>query len=173
MLIFSSVVPELKKPLIFAEKFTMIEAERIARQKELIEALGRSLEKQGYQPVAGRILAMLMASDKEEFTFDEIVDEMKISKSTASNALKTLELRETIEYVTHSGDRKRYFRISFSDIKMVVNEIKKRFEASSAILDEVISLKKDPNSKNAQALKSISKGIRLFLSVIDQSQNKD
>lgn len=150
----------------------MKESERIAQQKELIETIGRNLEKHGFPPVAGRILGMLMVMDKEEYTFDEIVEEMQISKSTASNALKTLELRETIEYVTHPGDRKRYFRISFSDINLVIDEIKKRFQTSSITLDQVISLKKDPNSKNAQALKSISNGIKLFLSVINNSQNK-
>jgi len=149
----------------------MKETERIARQKELIETIGRNLEKQGFPPVAGRILGMLMVMDKEEYTFDEIVDEMRISKSTASNALRNLELRGTIDYVTYPGNRKRYFRISFSDINMVVDEIKKRFETSSIILDQVISLKKDPHSKNAQALQSISNGFKLFLSVINNPQH--
>lgn len=150
----------------------MKESERITKQKEMIEIIGISLEKYAFPPVAGRILGLLMVMDKEEYTFDEIVEEMNISKSTASNALRTLELRETVDYVTHPGDRKRYFRISFSDIKMVVDEIRKKFEASYLLLDEVIALKKNQNSKNALALKGISNGFKLFLAAIDNATGK-
>jgi DNA-binding transcriptional regulator GbsR (MarR family) len=150
----------------------MNESGRIARQKELIETIGRNLEKQGLQPVAGRILGMLMVMDKEEYTFDEIVEEMQISKSSASNALRNLELREAIEYVTYPGDRKRYFRISFSDINKLIEGVKKKFQTDADIFDEIISLKKDPNSKNACALKTISKGMRYFLTILDNFQKK-
>ncbi|MBE0651499.1 MAG: MarR family transcriptional regulator [Bacteroidales bacterium] len=150
----------------------MNEHERITRQKELIETIGRNLEKQGIQPVAGRILGMLMVMDKEEYTFDEIVEEMKISKSSASNALRNLELREAIEYVTYPGDRKRYFRISFSDVNKLIEGVKKKFQTDADIFDEVISLKKDSNSKNACALKAISKGMRYFITILENFQNK-
>ncbi len=150
----------------------MNESERITRQKELIETIGRNLEKQGLQPVAGRILGMLMVMDKEEYTFEEIVEEMKISKSSASNALRNLELREAIEYITYPGDRKRYFRISFSDINKVIEGVKKKFQTDADIFDEVITLKKDVNSKNACALKTISKGMRYFITILENFQQK-
>jgi len=35
-----------------------------------------------------------MVMDKEEYTFEEIVEEMQMSKSSVSTALKTLELRK-------------------------------------------------------------------------------
>ena len=85
--------------------------ERIQKQKLLIESMGRHFDKEGFQPIAGRILALLMVMDKEQYTFEEIVEELNISKSSASNALKNLEIRQVIEYVTLPGDRKRYFRI--------------------------------------------------------------
>ena len=71
--------------------------ERIKKQKQLIETMGQHYEKEGMQPVAGRTLALLMVMDKEEFTFDEIIEELQISKSSASVALKFLQLKNIIE----------------------------------------------------------------------------
>lgn len=150
----------------------MENSERIAKQKELIEAIGRYLDKQGNPPVAGRILGLLMVMDKEEYSFDEIVEEMQISKSTASNALKYLELRNSIEYITYQGDRKRYFRISLSDINFIIEETKQKFASYAEFLDEVVSLKKNQNSKNAVICKKISDGAKFFLSKIDEFKNQ-
>lgn len=151
----------------------MNESERIARQKELIETIGRNLEKQqGMQPVAGRILGMLMVMDKEEYTFDEIVEEMQISKSSASNALRNLEIRETIEYITYPGDRKRYFRISFSDLNKVIDGIRAKIQTDLDILDQIITLKKDANSKNSKAMKGICKGMKYFVTILDDFKKK-
>jgi Predicted transcriptional regulators len=151
----------------------MKESERIEMQKELIEYIGRYLEKQGYQPVAGRVLGLLMVMDKEEYTFDEIILAMKISKSSASAALKNLELRGAIEYITYTGDRKRYFRISFSDINIVIEGIERKIKAYADIMDRVISLKKNPNSKNYILLKNISGGTKFFLSQLEGFRNKN
>ena len=105
----------------------MKESERIQKQKELIERIGRNNERDGFQPVTARILGLLMVMDKEEYTFDEIVDEMQISKSSASNALKNLELRGVLEYVTYPGDRKRYFRFVSANISDMIDEAKYQY----------------------------------------------
>ena len=113
----------------------MEESERIKKQRELIERIGRNNERDGFQPVTARILGLLMVMDKEEYTFDEIVDEMQISKSSASNALRNLELRGVIEYVTYPGDRKRYFRFVSGDINEIIAEIEKRTKHIKTPLD--------------------------------------
>ncbi len=59
------------------------ESERIQKQ-ELIERIRRNNERDSFQPMLARILGLLMVMDKEEYTFDEIVDEMQISKSSAN-----------------------------------------------------------------------------------------
>jgi DNA-binding transcriptional regulator GbsR (MarR family) len=146
----------------------MKESERLQKQRELIEFIGRQNEKEGFQPVAGRILGLLMVMDKEEYTFEEIVEEMKISKSTASNALKNLELRGVIEYITHPGDRKRYFRFISADIDDMVNDIEKKMTQKMDTVHEIIALKKDPNSRNSMFLKNILKGMEFFRLQLDQ-----
>ncbi len=146
----------------------MEESERYQKQKELIESIGRSYEKDGFQPVTGRILGLLMVMDKEEFTFDEIVQEMQISKSSASNALKNLELRGVIEYVTYPGDRKRYFRFVSRDIDELIDETAKKLQHSLHIMQQIIKLKKNSNSKNAKYLRQIIDGMNFFIGHLDK-----
>ena len=146
----------------------MEESERIKKQKELIEHIGRQNEKEGYQPVTARILGLLMVMDKEECTFDEIVEEMQISKSSASTALKYLELRGVIEYVNYMGDRKRYFRFVSADIDKIIDEMTKKATQSLYTLNQVLELKKDQNSRNAIFLKEIKKGMEFFCKRLDE-----
>jgi len=79
--------------------------ERIVQQRLLVEEVGRHFDKEGHQPIAGRILGLLLVMDKELFTFEEITEELNISKSSASIVLRNLEIRGSIEYITLPGDR--------------------------------------------------------------------
>jgi len=172
--IFSSLLAEPKKPIIFAKNFfTMNETEKLEQQRELIETIGRYLEKQGYQPVAGRILGLLMVMDKEEYTFDEIVCEMQISKSSASNALKNLELRDAIEYVTYPGDRKRYFRILPSDVNVLVEDTEKKFRAYADFTERILNLKKNKDSRNSRLLKKVLEGTRIFIEGLEKFRERN
>ena len=146
----------------------MEESERIKKQRALIERIGRNNERDGFQPVTARILGLLMVMDKEEYTFDEIVDEMQISKSSASNALRNLELRGVIEYVTYPGDRKRYFRFVSGDINEIIAEIEKRMQQKLHIMQQIIELKKNPNSRNAKFLKNVLEGINFFIENLEK-----
>ena len=128
----------------------MTTEERVRKQKELVETLGRHLEDEGFQPTAGRVLGLLMIMDKERFTFDEIVEELNISKSSASIALKNLQIRGDIDYVTLPGDRKRYFEIKRKDAVNIMDEFEKKLHQFKGLLHQINSLKADPNSPNSQ-----------------------
>lgn len=130
-------------------------AERIEKQKFLIEELGRVFDKEGYQPITGRVLALLMVMDKEQYTFDEIVEELQISKSSASTALKNLEIVGKVDYLTHPGDRKRYFRAKAPDVEAMMHGFRNKFEGMHKVLSEAILLKADPNSRNAGIIKEM------------------
>jgi DNA-binding transcriptional regulator GbsR (MarR family) len=146
----------------------MEDIERVAKQKELIEHIGRQNEREGFQPVSARILGLLMVMDKEEYTFDEIVEEMQISKSSASTALKNLEIRGIIEYVTYPGDRKRYFRFVSGEIDGMINEMENNMKKKLAIINQIIELKKDQNSRNATFLRNVLKGMEFFIKNLDE-----
>ncbi|MFO7863243.1 MAG: hypothetical protein R6U85_04525 [Salinivirgaceae bacterium] len=133
----------------------MTTEERIKKQRELIESMGRIFEREGMQPVVGRIMALLMVMDKEMFTFDEIVEELQISKSSASVGLKILQASNSIEYTTIPGDRKRYFRIKSQDPLSLMEDIKRKIEEKRGILIQALELKADPQSRNSEFFKNL------------------
>jgi DNA-binding transcriptional regulator GbsR (MarR family) len=146
----------------------MTTEERIRQQKEMIETLGKLYDKEGFQPIAGRILGLLLIMDKEQFTFDEIVEELKISKSSASNALRMLEIQDVIEYITKAGDRKRYFQIKKPDKFSLINDHEAKLRKTSEYLQTILELKADKNSGNAILLENMISMINFFLSKFEE-----
>lgn len=80
--------------------------------KHLIEKIGVHSEKAGLTPAVARIFAYLMIADPPEKSFEEIYRYLQISKSAASNGINALLQHGLIDYITHPGDRKRYFHIN-------------------------------------------------------------
>lgn len=146
--------------------------ERVQKQRLLIEEIGTSLDKEGFQPIAGRIFALLMVMDKEQYTFEEIVDELGISKSSASVALKNLELRKNIEYITMPGDRKRYFRIKTMDPFSLIDDFAGKMKDFKNTQEKILGLKADPNSRNSIFFRELSDMIDFFLGQMDDLKKK-
>lgn len=141
----------------------MNKEERREKQLQMVEAIGLKMEKEGMQPVAGRILALLMVMDQEEYTFDQIVNELGISKSAASTGLKTLQMGEKVDYKTYPGDRKRYFHLRRQEPFALVNDIINDLKEHRAGIKDIISLKEDKNSSNCVFLKNAMDVIDFFL----------
>ncbi len=133
----------------------MKKEERIRKQKELVEYIGRYFDREGLQPIAGRILGLLMVMDKEQFTFEEIVEELQISKSSASITLRNLEARGDIEYITLPGDRKRYFRLRKQDTFAIIDDFEHKLNQLMELLRNIIDLKADKNSENCQTFRTL------------------
>ncbi|MFO8055537.1 MAG: hypothetical protein R6U19_10300 [Bacteroidales bacterium] len=137
--------------------------ERIHQQKQLVETIGLNLEKEGIQPVAGRILALLMVMDKEQYTFDEITEELQISKSAASVGLKILQAGNKIEYITLPGERKRYFRLRRKDPFQLIDHFKEDLKEKKKRMEEIIALKVNSESENCIFFKDLIHMIDFFL----------
>ena len=146
--------------------------ERIQKQRMLIEEVGMHFDKQGFQPIAGRILGLLMVMDKEQYSFEEIVDELGISKSSASVALRNLEIRENIEYFTIPGDRKRSFRMKTMNPFALIDDITMKMSFFKDMQARIVDLKADKNSKNAIFLKEINKMMEFLLGHMDELKEK-
>jgi len=146
--------------------------ERISAQRELIEEIGRFFDKEGLQPIAGRIMGLLMVMDKEQFTFDEITEELQISKSSASNTLRNLEIRGDIEYVTLPGDRKRYFRLKKTDTFRVMEEFADRMKYMVDFVARILELKADKNSPISLFMKDVIEMADFMLSHMDHMKEQ-
>jgi len=141
----------------------MISKDRIKKQKELVETIGRFYDKEGLQPIAGRILSLLTVMDKEQFTFDEIVEELQISKGSASNALRILEISDAVEYITKPGDRKRYFQLKKLDKFALLDGNKIKIQRICEYLKAALDLKADKNSENAIFIMNLLDMFNFFL----------
>jgi len=141
--------------------------ERISRQKELIEEFGNHMQQTGGQQLCGRILGLLTFSDADEFTFDEIVQELQVSKSSVSVALNTLLMTNKVEYFTRPGDRKRYFRVKVMPMDAAINEMMAKVNYVYEIHQKALQLKADKNSNTAKHINNILSGISFFRQMLD------
>lgn len=82
------------------------------RIQQKVEEMGIFFEKQGLTPMHGRVFAYLLLAEPPQKDFYEIQEFLKASKSAISNALKYLMNEGMVDYITFSGDRRRYFRVN-------------------------------------------------------------
>lgn len=143
----------------------MTPEERKENQKVLLEEIGKHYTKQGVQPTTARVLALFMVMEKEIFTFDEIIEELSISKGAASNALRHLEAMKILDYLTLPGDRKRYFHLKRLNRFALMDDMIEKLIISKNILESILELKINKDSENALYFKSI-------LEIIDYSIEK-
>ena len=112
--------------------------------KQKVEEIGVAFEKTGIQPMIGRVLGFLLLADPPYQTFYAIQEFLGASKSSISNALNSLMFEGIVEYITFSGDRKRYFRLNvqnwLEDAKCKMSD----FREVDKVLVEAMQLR-DPN----------------------------
>ncbi len=150
----------------------MTPEERKNKQKMLVEEIGKYYVKQGLQPIAARVFALLMVMDKEQYTFDEIVEELSISKGAASNALRNLEIIKAIDYKTLPGDRKRYFHLKRLNKFALMDDIYDKLLSTKELIVSILELKANNDSENSQYLKSVLEIIDYSLETIKQHKNE-
>jgi len=124
-------------------------------QIELIEKIGMYFE-QGMQPAAARILALLIVADDESFSFENIRETLKLSKSATSNGINFLISVKKIEYFTKSGERKRYFKWSPSNTIVHFKEGIEKVLGLSLLFEETLKHKTHEDSFNTQKLKELT-----------------
>ena len=126
------------------------------KQLKLIEELGVFHEQNGVQPAAARILSLLLVSDKTELTFEEIYETLNLSKSATSNALNFLINTEKLEYITHPGERRRYFRIKIRSLKEGIQKSLEGINALNILLKKVVNLRTESTSEFNSSLEEVT-----------------
>ena len=146
--------------------------EREEKQSELVEIMGRISSRGGSTALAGRILGLLSFLDQEEFTFEEIVDRLKISKSSVSTTLNHLMESDKIEYITYPGDRKRYFRIKVNTPKTFIQSLRKYIERFEKVNRAALDLKKDRNSRSGKNIQAMLKSLNFWKAQMDEYEKE-
>jgi hypothetical protein len=130
------------------------------KKLKLIEELGMHIEKSGTPPAASRIFSLLMISDVNELSFEEICDTLNISKSAASNGINLLIGTDRLEYITKPGERKRYFRCKVQSLNDGVQRSLNSMEVFNSLLKEVLILR-------SEETKEFNKGLEDVVSYLD------
>ncbi|MFV0145742.1 transcriptional regulator [Empedobacter falsenii] len=68
-----------------------------------------------FPPLTAKLQAyMVLESNEEGFTFEELLEVFNVSKSSLSNSINYLLSMKHIEYINKINSRKRYFRLNFN-----------------------------------------------------------
>lgn len=128
--------------------------------REKIETYGNLYEKQGFSPVASRLMIYMFLHPDGEATFDEMVQYFKVSKSAISNAIKVLSVMGVITVKTKAGGRKRYFKATLE--KMFAPEFAiKAYRDARLMFEDIRKTRKKKDDVSAELLK-VSSFIRLL-----------
>jgi DNA-binding transcriptional regulator GbsR (MarR family) len=94
--------------------------------KKLTEELGVYFEQNKVlSPLSARIFSMLILTDKDGLSFDQLIEGLDSCKSSISTNLQLLQATGRIVYFTKPGERKRYFKVSPNDI---FDQLEKKIE---------------------------------------------
>ncbi len=109
----------------------------------------------GYPPTAGQIMGLLYVSDQKYFTFQELIDTLKISKSAISKSVNfLLEIHEISFKIKKDNKRKRYFYISkkgtVKSLQQWINSVAVR----QSLLEQILTLRNEENKELNELIKS-------------------
>ena len=113
-------------------------------KKKKVEEIGVAFDKTGFPPVVGRVVGFLLLADPPHQTFYAIQEFLGASKSSISNALNVLMDKCIVDYVTFSGDRKRYFRLNIDSWLENTKEKMEKMSQVDAILFDTLKYR-DPD----------------------------
>ena len=116
-------------------------------QKRLIERLGVYHEKSGMSPASGRIVALLTVSPVVELSFDQIRETLNLGKGATSNTINMLISMGKVDYITHSGDRKRYFRSKIGSWREAMKQSFQNITNVADLLEEVLENRPNDTEK--------------------------
>lgn len=118
-----------------------------------IEETGIFFESMGLTRMAGRILGLLMVTDKEMVSFDELTQVLQASKSSISTNVKALIQTRFVKPVTSPGDRKTYYMLSQEiSWQEIFNKKARELDFLKSIFDKALSLRTNKNDKSSQWL---------------------
>ena len=81
------------------------------KEANLLEEFSLTFEQEGEPRIAGLIVGWLLICNPPEQSFNDLVEELEVSKASISNMTRLLENKGIIEKVRKHGERHIYFRI--------------------------------------------------------------
>lgn len=115
-------------------------------KEKLVESMGVHFERLfNLPPLAARIYILLLLSDREGLSFEEIRDFMDASKSSVSANINLLLQGERIDFLTKPGDRKRYFKPSPRFLNIRLEESLRLLQKEAEIVNQIMTFNTENN----------------------------
>ncbi len=120
----------------------------------LIEQSAELYKMVGYPRIAGRIMGLLYVSEQKYFTFEQLMETLKISKSATSKALKfLLEINEIDFIIKPENTRRRYFYISQKGTIKSWEDMMDSLFVRQELLEQILTERKDEDSEINRIIK--------------------
>jgi DNA-binding transcriptional regulator GbsR (MarR family) len=129
--------------------------ELTAEAKVLVEKIGVHFEHIGIAPVAGRIMGLLMVASPPELSFEELQQQLSVSKSAISTGLALLMGKGMVSYHTEMGNRKRFFYLKTNSWMQSVHTHLDELQHFTHILGEVRELQPSTDTPIYQHLSEV------------------
>lgn len=127
--------------------------------EKYIEDVGLFYERFGLAKMSGRILGLLMATDEEKVSFDDMVIQLQASKGSISGNINVLLKQKLIEKFMVTGDRKSYYKFSNENVFSLIDSKLDATEYVKQIFMRGNELHKD---KESAKHKNISEVIQFY-----------
>lgn len=114
----------------------------INRLTELMEA------EEKLPPMAARIYATLIFTNREGLTFEQLVQSVKGSKSTVCTHIQSLQEKDLLRDYNKPGERKRYFIISPNILINYIDKLSSRWKEQIEFQKDVLEYKNLYNREN-------------------------
>lgn len=111
-----------------------------------IEEFGLLFEDFGATRMSGRIFGLLIVTEKEAVSFDEIKEILKASKGSISQNVRSLVTMGFVKAVALPGDRKTYYRVTPIDVTTTLTGRMQKFKLFSDTLKKGKQLKDTDDS---------------------------
>lgn len=122
-----------------------------SEKQDLVERLGVFMEqKEQLAPVAARIISYVILTGRKGTTFEDLVRDLRASKSTISTHLNHLADLKRIVYFTKPGDRKKYYTMNDDSIIQSIDSLMDSWILHKELHQEVKVYKNKINSLSTE-----------------------
>ncbi|MBS9766007.1 MAG: hypothetical protein KGV44_00540 [Flavobacteriaceae bacterium] len=143
------------------------------KRQTLINQSAELYKMVGYPPTAGQIMGLLYVSDQKYFTFQELIDTLKISKSAISKSLNfLLEIKEISFKIKKDNKRKRYFYISKKGTIASLQQWIDSLAVRQHLFEQLSTLRNEDNKELSELIKNQIDFSKAIISVAEKELKK-
>lgn len=135
----------------------------------ILDLYAATFQEDNYPPVAGKILGLFYVSEQKYFSFEELQDQLEISKSAVSKGLKMLLNIGEINFVTFEDNkRKRYFYLDVQGNIDRIQSLITSYTMQTKLLEETLALRGETNPELNNFIENSIKFNREVIAFVDQ-----